>query len=193
MASEFFGRGPLRFNSRHKRRGFLLILVLGLFAVPGIVGLFGLELESRPASGYKPDEVVHRPSPDGSGRQRIRKITHLGYLTPEEAGYVLAKVTDTRRFERDAPPRAKSAYKQGRDRLTSETQMPPRAESTRLRKALYATRRAAYAAGRKRFAGETTETGGYKLEQDHVTFRCSRCTQQIRVPLDQDGQTPQLH
>ncbi|MFG2862893.1 hypothetical protein [Streptomyces sioyaensis] len=110
----------------------------------------------------------------------------LGYLTPEEFGYVLAK--RARFFGEDpAPwftsPQAYDAYTTGAERAGRDLRRPPLAGAgwaTRLRYAK--DRRAAQGrTGRPPAAGD-----GYAFEGPsplRVSFPCPACHQRIRVPV----------
>ncbi|MEV6160538.1 hypothetical protein AB0L71_01140 [Streptomyces sp. NPDC052052] len=113
----------------------------------------------------------------------------LGYLTPEEFGYVLAKRAFV--FDEDpspwfTSPQAYTAYTRGRARALDDTRRPPLA--------------AAGWAGRRRYARErryATDHPGtrtapgpdapYAFENGpqglRVSFACPTCHQRIRVPV----------
>ncbi|WP_381563891.1 hypothetical protein [Streptomyces eurythermus] len=107
----------------------------------------------------------------------------LGYLTPEEFGYVLAKRALL--FGEDpslwfTSPQAYTAYVKGRDRARRDGQQPPLA--------------AAGWAGRRRYAHDRRHTCDgppatpYAFAADpagrlRVSFPCPTCHQRIRVPV----------
>ncbi|KUN86716.1 hypothetical protein AQJ66_10620 [Streptomyces bungoensis] len=106
----------------------------------------------------------------------------LGYLTPEEFGYVLAKRSVL--FHEDpsvwfTSPQAYTAYAKGRDRARLDERQPP------LTAAGWAGRRR-YAHDRRHVCGVqpavpyafTSDGGGLR-----VSFPCPTCHQRIRVPV----------
>ncbi|WP_327356832.1 hypothetical protein [Streptomyces sp. NBC_01304] len=109
---------------------------------------------------------------DGASSQK------LGYLTPEEFGYVLAK--RARVFGEDpsiwfTSPQAYTAYAKGRAEADRDEQQPPLS--------------AAGWAGRRRYAKERRQGlpgPGYSFDTSpatRVSFPCPACFQQIRVPV----------
>ncbi|MEU5543089.1 hypothetical protein AB0G85_11975 [Streptomyces sioyaensis] len=110
----------------------------------------------------------------------------LGYLTPEEFGYVLAK--RARFFDEDpAPwftsPQAYDAYTAGAERAGRDLRRPPLAGAGWAARLRYAKdRRAAQGrTGRPAAAGD-----GYAFEGPsplRVSFPCPACHQRIRVPV----------
>ncbi|MFJ5288960.1 MULTISPECIES: hypothetical protein [unclassified Streptomyces] len=110
----------------------------------------------------------------------------LGYLTPEEFGYVLAKRALL--FDEDpsiwfTSPQAYTAYTKGRARAAQDGSRPP------LTAAGWAGRRA-YAKHRRsalEHGGRTPPGLPYAFEQTadgpRVSFACPTCHQRIRVPV----------
>ncbi|GHB36259.1 hypothetical protein GCM10010347_01890 [Streptomyces cirratus] len=109
-------------------------------------------------------------------------LTHqkLGYLTPEEFGYVLAK--RGRLFGEDlstwfTSPQAYEAYVRGRALADRDHRLPP------LAAAPWAERRR-YAHGRR--AGAAAPGAAYRFEGQgaalRVGFRCPVCAQRLRLP-----------
>ncbi|MEU4211528.1 hypothetical protein AB0F13_16260 [Streptomyces sp. NPDC026206] len=104
----------------------------------------------------------------------------LGYLTPEEFGYVLAKRALA--FGEDpspwfTSPQAYDAYVRGREKARRDARCPPLAAAGRLGRHRYV---------RDRRAGSAGSDAGYAFEgQDprRVTFPCPTCHQRIRVPV----------
>ncbi|MEU7133793.1 hypothetical protein [Streptomyces sp. NPDC046261] len=104
----------------------------------------------------------------------------LGYLTPEEFGYVLAKRALA--FGEDpspwfTSPQAYDAYVRGREWARRDARRPPLAAAGRLGHHRYARDRRARAAS----AG-----AGYAFEGAdplRVSFPCPTCHQRIRVPV----------
>lgn len=107
----------------------------------------------------------------------------LGYLTPEEFGYVLAKRALL--FDEDpsvwfTSPQAYTAYREGMTQARRDEQQPPLT--------------AAGWAGRRRYAHDRRHTSGvrptapYAFAPDpagqlRVSFPCPTCHQRIRVPV----------
>ncbi|GGT26890.1 MULTISPECIES: hypothetical protein [Streptomyces] len=113
----------------------------------------------------------------------------LGYLTPEEFGYVLAK--RARVFDEDpsawfTSPQAYTAYVAGRERARADERQPP------LTAAGWAGRRR-YARDRRRARDQGAGAAGaggvlYAFAADgpgplRVSFPCPTCHQRIRVPV----------
>ncbi|UQI44124.1 hypothetical protein M1P56_07035 [Streptomyces sp. HU2014] len=104
----------------------------------------------------------------------------LGYLTPEEFGYVLAKRALA--FGEDpspwfTSPQAYDAYTKGLARARRDEQRPPLAAAGRLGRHRYA---------RDRRAERGSPGGGYAFEgRDplRVSFPCPTCHQRIRVAV----------
>ncbi|MCH0562763.1 MULTISPECIES: hypothetical protein [unclassified Streptomyces] len=112
----------------------------------------------------------------------------LGYLTPEEFGYVLAKRSLV--FGEDpstwfTSPQAYTAYVRGMERARRDGQQPP------LTAAGWAGRRR-YARDRRQAQGHApgpaVDGAGYSFAEEgpgplRVTFPCPTCHQRIRVPV----------
>ncbi len=113
-----------------------------------------------------------------------REITDLGYLTPDECAYVLAKMGDTRPLQRRAEGHARRAYRVGRARARRDGGTPPLRGAPPGRRIWYLIRRRYPDAGE---GPSRSETGGYELSGEHVTFRCPRCTQNLRLPVRKKG------
>ncbi|MFE7131383.1 hypothetical protein ACFVIM_11025 [Streptomyces sp. NPDC057638] len=119
----------------------------------------------------------------------------LGYLTPEEFGYVLAQRAAV--FGEDpspwfTSPQAYSAYTEGRARARSEHRRPPLAEAGWAARQRYARdrRRARAGTGGGPVAGGAlpTDFGSYAFETAdgdglRVSFACPTCHQRIRLPV----------
>ncbi|GGU83931.1 hypothetical protein GCM10010211_57390 [Streptomyces albospinus] len=116
----------------------------------------------------------------------------LGYLTPEEFGYVLAKRAEF--FGEDpAPwftsPQAYEAYLAGRARARQDARRPPLAAAGWAARLRYAKdRRLAQDSGRTARPAATGD--GYTFEPaagtgspPRVSFPCPACWQRIRVPV----------
>ncbi|WP_416237224.1 hypothetical protein [Streptomyces marinisediminis] len=112
-------------------------------------------------------------------RQDALTSQKLGYLTPEEFGYVLAKRAEV--FAEDpavwfTSPQASPAYTRGRERAAADRRRPP------LAAAGWAARRR-YAHDRRRAAAPSTAP--YRFEPGpppRVSFPCPTCFQRVRLP-----------
>ncbi|GGP68831.1 hypothetical protein [Streptomyces abikoensis] len=113
-------------------------------------------------------------------RESSAATQKLGYLTPEEFGYVLAKRALV--FGEDpspwfTSPQAYEAYTRGRERARRDERRPPLAAAGRLGRHRYARDRRARAASAE--AGYAFEGA----EPSKVVFDCPTCCQRIRVPV----------
>ncbi|MGW7416020.1 hypothetical protein [Streptomyces sp. NPDC054863] len=119
---------------------------------------------------------------DGASSQK------LGYLTPEEFGYVLAKRALA--FDEDPAPwftsaEAYTAYTKGMAQARRDTQQPPLAAAGRLARHRYVKdRRHAQEHGA---TGKPGPLAPYAFEGDpgalRVSFPCPTCHQRLRVPV----------
>ncbi|MEU6081918.1 hypothetical protein [Streptomyces sp. NPDC047108] len=114
----------------------------------------------------------------------------LGYLTPEEFGYVLAKRAMV--FGEDpspwfTSPQAYTAYTTGRALARRDGQQPPLTASGWAGRRRYARDRRSVQGGRAPEAGGAAPSGAaYAFEGQaplRVTFPCPTCHQRIRVPV----------
>ncbi|MGK5640655.1 hypothetical protein ACSNOK_20420 [Streptomyces sp. URMC 126] len=113
----------------------------------------------------------------------------LGYLTPEEFGYVLAQRAEV--FGEDpspwfTSPRAYDAYVRGAARSRQEARRPPLAAAGRLGRHRYARDRRAAERGAGPAASAGAHPAGYAFEgrdPQRVSFPCPTCHQRIRVPV----------
>ncbi len=127
---------------------------------------------------YREESVIR------GGDRMVRSASKLGYLTPEEFGYVLAKRASA--FNDDIEPwfssaQARDAYRAGRQVAGADGRRAP------LAAAGWAARRR-YAADRRRArstAGPASESGDYAFEDGgtRVSFACPTCFQRLRVPV----------
>jgi hypothetical protein len=112
----------------------------------------------------------------------------LGYLTPEEFGYVLARrcnTTDERLLPWIGRNEGKAALSAGFAQLRRELAQPPLGTASALRRIKYK-----YAVWRSKRKGGQEATiydyGNFSIEaaaRKSVLFRCPRCTQQLRFPV----------
>ncbi|MFD6469588.1 hypothetical protein [Streptomyces goshikiensis] len=111
-------------------------------------------------------------------------LTHqkLGYLTPEEFGYVLAKRACLLGEDLSAwftSPRAYEAYVRGRERADRDHRRAPLAAAGRPERRRYAAaRRAGTAAPGSSYRFERQADGGLRVE-----FPCPVCAQRLRLPV----------
>lgn len=116
-------------------------------------------------------------------------LTHqkLGYLTPEEFGYVLARRSLLTGEDPSAwftSPQAYEAYARGRALAERDLRRPPLAAAGPVARLRYAKDRRAATA-----SGATAERGGpYRFERPdggdpRVSFPCPVCGQRLRVPV----------
>ncbi len=125
------------------------------------------------------------------GDRMVRSASKLGYLTPEEFGYVLAKRALA--FNDDIEPwissaQARDAYRSGLELAEADLRRPP------LLRADWAARRS-YAADRRHMrelhrrtgrALPPVRTGDYAFEGGSpllVSFPCPTCHQRLRLPV----------
>ncbi|MDI5970304.1 hypothetical protein POF50_013280 [Streptomyces sp. SL13] len=126
------------------------------------------------------------------GDRLVRTASKLGYLTPEEFGYVLA--VRARVFHEDIEPwlssaQARDAYRAGAEVARAESRCPPlagagwaarRAYAARRRRAVEAWRRHGRLPARAAEADGVVFEGGDPLR---VSFPCPTCHQRLRVPV----------
>ncbi|MFI9200873.1 hypothetical protein [Streptomyces sp. NPDC053048] len=113
-------------------------------------------------------------------RESSASTQKLGYLTPEEFGYVLAKRAAA--FGEDPAPwftsaQAYDAYVRGRELVRRDGRRPPLAAAGRLGRHRYA---------RDRRSGTASADAGYAFEgagPARVSFPCPTCHQRLRVPV----------
>jgi hypothetical protein len=127
-------------------------------------------------------------------RQDAVSSQKLGYLTPEEFGYVLAKRALV--FDEDprpwfTSPQGYTAYTDGRARALRDARQPPLTTAGWTGRTRYARERRRAAEGGEPLPGATTADGGhpaaYSFEQGprglSVRFPCPTCHQHIRLPV----------
>ncbi|WP_405391439.1 hypothetical protein OG596_28435 [Streptomyces sp. NBC_01102] len=120
-------------------------------------------------------------------REDATSSQKLGYLTPEEFGYVLAERALV--FDEDpsvwfTSPQAYTAYTKGRDRARYDRHRPPLASAGWAGRRRYAKDRRQ--AGERQAAGQDPSVP-YAFENGsaglRVSFPCPTCHQRIRVPV----------
>ncbi|MGP3979149.1 hypothetical protein ACTWQF_35110 [Streptomyces sp. 8N114] len=115
-------------------------------------------------------------------RQDALTSQKLGYLTPEEFGYVLAK--RARLFGEDpaiwfTSPQAYEAYVRGREMAARDEEVPPLAGAPWLERRRYARdRRHGAGPGGAAYAFEPGDGAGLR-----VSFPCPTCRVRVRVPV----------
>ncbi|WP_165906357.1 hypothetical protein [Streptomyces sp. Z26] len=125
-------------------------------------------------------------------RQDAVSSQKLGYLTPEEYGYVLAKRAAL--FGEDpgvwfTSPQAYEAYRTGRTRAERDAARPPLAAGGWAGRRRYALDRRLALAGSGTGAGAASGAAsgqGYAFEAGpvpHVSFPCPTCHQRVRLPV----------
>jgi hypothetical protein len=124
----------------------------------------------------------YRQEPAAVGERVTMTATKLGYLTPEEFGYVLAKRAVV--FGDDIEPwltsvQARDAYRVGLARARADRRRPPLLGSNWADRRRYA---------RDRRAGSAAPAAGYAFEGQgpgpkRVLFACPTCHQRIRVQV----------
>jgi len=114
------------------------------------------------------------------GERLMMSAYKLGYLTPEEFGYVLAKRAlafgdDIEPWFRS--PQAREAYRDGLGRARQDLRRPPLAGATWGARRLYA---------KHRRGGHAPAGAGYSFDGTpsdlRVSFPCPTCYQRIRLP-----------
>jgi hypothetical protein len=124
-----------------------------------------------------------------NGRTYVKVVEeNLGYLTPEEFAYVLAKRSLA--FD-EAPHRlltslaAREALRAGCSRALLDYRTPPLRDSGLVRRAVYRRRLRRAQAGRPGFAVGGRSDQGYRFEAAEATrvvFACPVCGQNLRLP-----------
>ena len=119
-------------------------------------------------------------------RQDALTSQKLGYLTPEEFGYVLAKRAALHGEDPSVwftSPQAYEAYVRGRALAERDERRPPLRTAGRGDRLRYAADRRLVLAGRR---PGTKPRAGYLLDAGpppRVTFRCPTCLARLRLPL----------
>jgi hypothetical protein len=106
-------------------------------------------------------------------------VRHLGYLTPDEMGYVLTRSGFGEVATLESPA-ARRALVIGRSRARAELTCPPLGGAPWWAWVMYRLRR--WWAEVWRHARELNEHDCYRLQIGKVLFRCTQCCQALRVP-----------
>jgi len=137
---------------------------------------FGLAM----AGAYRAAESRRRVA---GGFRIARRESNLGYLTPDELGYVLTR-TGYQNIHRHLLGSdlhaARAALRYGRRRAIQEIRTPPLRNSPPWARLLYYGGR--WLAAVRRTTTALDADGTYALEPAHVVFRCPQCCQPLRIP-----------
>lgn len=109
-----------------------------------------------------------------------RSERHMGYLTPDEMGYVLTRSGFGGIDHKLESFHARDALAVGRTRARRELTAPPLRRTSWWRRALYNLRR--WWAEWRKHAPELEPLDFYRLQAGKVLFRCTVCCQGVRVP-----------
>jgi hypothetical protein len=134
---------------------------------------------------------AYREESSVRGDKLVRSAFKLGYLTPEEFGYVLAKRARVWGDDVEpwfSSPEARDAYRAGLRRAYEDLRQPPLLRSGWASRRRYAADRRFVELQRRAGAGlpPVRRSGGYAFEgssQLRVSFPCPTCHQRIRVPV----------
>ncbi|MFC5723074.1 hypothetical protein ACFP1Z_23175 [Streptomyces gamaensis] len=119
-------------------------------------------------------------------RESAVSTQKLGYLTPEEFGYVLAKRAQA--FGEDpspwfTSPQAYDAYVKGRAEARRDEQRPPLAAAGRLGRHRYVRDRRAVQSAKRVLPPGPADYAFEGHDPLRVSFPCPTCRQRIRVPV----------
>lgn len=112
-----------------------------------------------------------------------RREQALGYLTPDELGYVLTRSGFARIEDYLRSAAARDALQQGRTQAELELATPPLALASWWSRLGYRLRRAW--AGWRRLREELSHHTPYAFQEGRIAFRCPHCCQGMRLPLRQ--------
>ncbi len=107
----------------------------------------------------------------------------LGYLTPDELGYVLTRSGFARVEEYLRSAAARDALQVGRERAVRELRTPPLALAPWWSRLLYRLWREW--ASWRRLRAELRHHTPYAFQEGRIAFRCPHCCQGMRLPLRQ--------
>ncbi|MCQ4081469.1 hypothetical protein NGB36_12880 [Streptomyces sp. RB6PN25] len=134
---------------------------------------------------------AYREESNVRGDRLVRSAFKLGYLTPEEFGYVLAKRALVWGDDIEpwfTSPEARDSYRTGLRRAHEDLRRPPLLRSGWASRRRYVADRRFVQLQQRTGAGMPPEvhSGGYAFEgnsQLRVSFPCPTCHQRIRVPV----------
>ena len=121
---------------------------------------------------YK-NEVIKKP---GMGEAWVRNLSSLGYITPDECAYAMAKAWELKSLEKPTGAPARGAYRRG-GRLARRIARTPPLEAAPF------WRRWSYLLDRRWSRARRL----YRFEEGRVIFRCPHCSQQMRLPIQKRG------
>lgn len=113
-----------------------------------------------------------------------RTVSGLGYLTPDECAYALAKLYDLRELRRHAPRHARRAFRTGARQARAETRLGILVKAPMPHRLAFRFRRllASWAPVRR-----LVSSARLRFELKKVVFACPHCTQQMRLPQNKRG------
>lgn len=111
----------------------------------------------------------------------VRSENSMGYLTPDELGYVLTHAGVAHADEHLESDAAKAAMELGRERALRELHTPPLRSAGLLARLDYLVQR--WLARWLRRENPLTVDRDFVFSGDKVSFRCTHCTQPLRLPL----------
>ena len=114
------------------------------------------------------------------GVEITRQERALGYLTPDELGYVLTRCTPNNIAEYLSSSAARTALRRGRRVALRETSSPPLAHAPLQARLLYQLKRLS---SLPRVRDGLPAKYRYGFGENRVSFRCPLCCQGIRLPL----------
>jgi hypothetical protein len=132
--------------------------------------------------------ATYQVGPNAWQTSTTTRESKLGYLTPEEFGYVLARrcnITNENLFPWIIRNEGKTALSDGKAQFRRELGQPPLAKAGLLSrlKYKYVVLRSRRGSGPE---AKLYDYGVYSIEagaKKSVLFRCPRCTQQLRLPV----------
>jgi hypothetical protein len=111
-------------------------------------------------------------------------VSGLGYLTPDECAYALAKLYDPRELRRPAPRHARRAFRTGARKARGEARLGLLLKAPLPHRLVFRLRRllARWAPLRR-----LVSSNRLRFEPNKVVFACPHCTQQMRLPQKKQG------
>lgn len=130
--------------------------------------------------------ITQTSRPVSGGTEITRRERSLGYLTPDELGYVVTRCNPDDIEAYLSSTAAKWALRQGRRKALMELRTPPlRVAPLRSRLKYWMNRRLAL----PRIEQGLPVTQHYGFHKGKVAFRCPQCCQGMRLPLRKTLQT----